>query len=173
VRLSGQHRRSVAPYSVIIAIFVIIFLDLAILFTDSTLAADLYATRVFSLTYKCDGVDHMVRYRLRDEIAGHPPILAPSVRIVRLWAGHYTEGKQAKNARVVGFRDTVNGVSLHGELLLQMFPGQQQAEWSFAPDWLTLSQQDSITWDVICWGGGLQVTAVWMYYSIPDGRDGP
>ena len=122
----------------------------------------LRATRMLTETYPCDGVPRLFVYTLSSSVGGHPPISGP-VRIMRMWAGNYTAVND--NVRVAAFRQTVDGAPTGGDLLYQMFPGSPQHGETFPAPGFRLSPGDPVVFDVVCWGGGLQTTAVWMTYE--------
>jgi hypothetical protein len=140
-------------------------LAILLLFFCSAAFAQLNATRAFTETYVCDGIQRNITYRLSDGISGHSPISASQVIIWNVWAGNYVDPRT--NARLAVFRDSVGGVSTHGDLLLQLAQGYDQASRGYGRNGFLLTQQDSITFDYVCWGGGSQTTAVWIYYTIP------
>lgn len=125
----------------------------------------LRATRIFTQTYPCDGASRQVTWRLTDSVSGHAPITAPAITIFRVWGANYTMAPNSTTSRVAAFRDSLDGVSTHGDLLFQLFPGYDQSEGPLPSVGLRLSQQDSITIDYICWGASMQTTAAWVWYG--------
>jgi hypothetical protein len=137
------------------------------IFCTSGLAADLKGTRAFTETFPCDGAVRTKYWYLKDSVSHHVPIQASGIRIYKVWASNY--GTHNDSAVYV-FRKSLDGVVAtatndSADIIMQLNRGQLKETWDFPAGGIRLMQVDFLHIDYVCFSGGSQQIAVWVFYE--------